>query len=190
MYAKFGKRIFDLLLALLALLPAALICLICAAAIQMESDGLSVFRQVRVGRGRRPFVLYKLRTLAQDTGDRASHEISPAQITRVGSFLRQTKLDELPQLLNVITGDMSFVGPRPCLLTQEKLIAERDELGVYSLRPGITGPAQLAGIDMSRPTELAVADAAYAANCTMWYDVGCIISTGLGRGRGDAVKTR
>ena len=190
MYARRGKRIFDLLVALLALLPAAVLCLLCVVAIRMESAGPGVFRQVRVGRGRRPFVLYKLRTMVQNTGDRASHEVSAAQITRVGRFLRRTKLDELPQLFNVITGEMSFVGPRPCLPIQDVLIAEREGRGVYDLRPGITGPAQLAGIDMSKPSELAVADAAYATNVTLLHDIGYIIATALGRGTGDAVKSR
>jgi O-antigen biosynthesis protein WbqP len=189
MYATTGKRIFDFLVALAALLPAALICLVCVVAIRMESAGPGVFRQVRVGRRKRPFVLYKLRTMAVGTVDVATHEVSPAQITKVGRFLRRTKLDELPQLFNVLIGDMSIVGPRPCLPGQEHLIDEREQRGVFEMRPGITGPAQLAGIDMSRPAELAVADAAYAVDTTLWRDLGYIIATALGRGSGDAVKS-
>jgi lipopolysaccharide/colanic/teichoic acid biosynthesis glycosyltransferase len=141
-----------------------------------------------VGRDRRPFVLYKLRTMSVDTGDRASHEVTPAQITRIGDILRKTKLDELPQLLNVLKGDMSFVGPRPCLPSQMALIEERSRRGVYRIRPGITGPAQLAGIDMSTPKELAEADALYLERINLWDDFRYLVRTALGRGSGDAVK--
>ena len=188
MYVKFGKRLFDVVIALAAAVPAALLCLICVAAIRLESPGPGVFRQVRVGRAQRPFILYKLRTMSQGTGDRASHEVSAAQITRIGHVLRKTKLDELPQLYNVLRGDMSFVGPRPCLPSQGVLVAERDKRSVFDLLPGITGPAQLAGIDMSMPIELAEADAAYKANVTLQADIAYIIGTALGRGSGDAVK--
>lgn len=188
MYTRFGKRLFDLLLGLAAAIPAAILCAICVVAIRLESQGPAVFRQVRVGRNRETFVLYKLRTMSQGTGDRASHEVSSAQITRVGLILRRTKLDELPQILNVVRGQMSFVGPRPCLPSQEELVAERDRLGVYSIQPGITGPAQIAGIDMSTPVELAEADAAYLRHITLRGDLRLIALTAGGRGSGDAVK--
>ncbi len=187
MYKKYGKRLFDLMLALLISVPAVVICVGCAIAIGRDRSGPAIFRQVRVGRNRRPFVLYKLRTMSVGTGDRASHEVSEAQITRVGQVLRRTKLDELPQLLNVLKGDMSFVGPRPCLSSQTQLIEERDRRGVYALRPGITGPAQLAGIDMSTPVELAEADAAYLSHIYLIGDVRNMVLTALGRGSGDAV---
>ncbi|KHA50140.1 Sugar transferase [Sulfitobacter geojensis] len=114
--------------------------------------------------------------------------MSAAQITRIGAFLRKTKIDELPQIWNVLMGDMSFVGPRPNLPNQSELIAERARRGVYDVRPGITGPAQLTGIDMSTPVELATADAAYIANQTFCEDLKLILQTGTGGGRGDAVK--
>lgn len=188
MYVAFGKRLFDIALALAAALPALLLCLACILVIRMESSGGAVFKQVRVGRDRRAFTLYKLRTMAADTGDRASHEVSAAQVTRSGRILRKTKLDELPQLINVLKGDMSFVGPRPCLPSQELLIAERDQRGVYKVRPGITGPAQLAGIDMSTPVELAEADARYFERITLISDLQYIAQTAVGGGNGDAVK--
>lgn len=188
LYRNRGKRLSDLLLALLAAPAAILLCLGCAAAIRLESPGPAIFRQVRVGRGRRPFVLYKLRTMSADTGDRASHEVSAAQITRVGGLLRRTKLDELPQLLNVVRGDMSFVGPRPCLPGQTLLVEERERRGVHALRPGITGPAQLAGIDMSTPVALAEADAAYLGRVDLAGDLKILLLTAAGRGSGDAVK--
>lgn len=188
MYRRFGKRLFDILLALVAAPFALLLCAGCVLAIRREGKGDAVFRQVRVGLNRKPFVLYKLRTMAVDTGDRASHEVSASQITRVGKILRKTKLDELPQILNVIRGDMSFVGPRPCLPSQELLVNERERLGVYRMRPGITGPAQLAGIDMSTPIELAKADALYGAQINLLGDLRLLVRTASGGGRGDAVK--
>lgn len=188
MYLNHGKRLFDLLLAALLALPAAILCLACIVAIRREDAAPALFKQVRVGRHRRPFVLYKLRTMSMGTGDRASHEVSAAQITRVGGFLRRTKLDELPQLVNVLKGDMSFVGPRPCLPNQEELVSERDRRGVYAVRPGITGPAQLAGIDMSIPAKLAEADAIYTTRIGLVGDLKYIVRTALGRGSGDAVK--
>ncbi len=101
--------------------------------------------------------------------------------------MRRTKVDELPQIWSVIRGDMSFVGPRPCLPSQTELVRERQSLGVFDVLPGITGPAQLAGIDMSMPTRLAEMDAAYARNVSLWNDVTLIFATALGRGSGDAV---
>ncbi|PYE87304.1 sugar transferase [Phyllobacterium leguminum] len=188
MYVVVGKRAFDLALALLLAVPALFLCILCVVAIRLERTGPAIFRQIRVGRHKRPFVLYKLRTMSLDTGDRASHEVAASQITRSGRFLRRTKLDELPQLLNVLLGEMSFVGPRPCLPSQHELIAERAERGVFRVRPGITGPAQLQGIDMSTPRRLAEVDAAYAKNPTLLGDLESILHTAVGRGSGDAVK--
>ena len=183
------KRITDFALALLLTPFTVLLCLPCLLLIRLESPGTPLFMQTRVGRGQRPFTLYKLRTMSQGTGDRASHEVSTAQITRVGRFLRRIKFDELPQIINVLKGDMSFVGPRPCLPNQVELIAEREKRGVFAIRPGITGPAQLAGIDMSTPVELAEADAAYLRGRSFVGDLRCMLATAVGGGRGDAVKT-
>ncbi|MGE7368955.1 sugar transferase [Neorhizobium sp. NPDC001467] len=188
MYKNGGKRALDIVLALLLALPALVLCLVCIVAIRLEGSGPAVFRQVRVGRNERAFVLYKLRTMSRDTGDRASHEVAASQITRSGKFLRRTKLDELPQIFNVLRGDMSFVGPRPCLPSQTELVAERRRQGAFDVRPGITGPAQLQGLDMSRPVELAAVDGRYALRPQLGQDLRHIIDTALGRGRGDAVK--
>lgn len=188
MYANHGKRLLDIVLVLAAALPAGLLCLLCILAIRLDDRGPAIFRQVRVGRSRKPFVLYKLRTMSVGTADRASHEISAAQITRIGRILRKTKLDELPQLFNVLRGEMSFVGPRPCLPSQEILITERDQRGVYRVLPGITGPAQLAGIDMATPVKLAQADARYVADVNLADDLRCLVRTFIGRGSGDAIR--
>ena len=144
--------------------------------------------QKRIGQDQKVFLMYKLRTMLASTEDRASHEVSLENITGVGRVLRRTKLDELPQIINVLIGDMSVVGPRPCLPSQTELIDERAARGVYDIRPGITGPAQLAGIDMSTPRALAEADARYVEARTLMGDLRLILATATGRGRGDAVK--
>ena len=121
--------------------------------------GSPLFLQKRVGRFRAPFVLIKFRTMRPATASVATHLADANSITSFGRVVRRTKLDELPQLWNVLTGEMSLVGPRPCLFSQEELIAERSKLGVFDVRPGITGLAQVNEIDMSRPKLLAETDA-------------------------------
>ncbi|WP_428547827.1 sugar transferase [Profundibacter sp.] len=165
------KSVVDRLLALLLLGPAMFLCIPAMIAIRIESRGNPLFLQTRVGRNQKPFTLFKLRTMAHGTGDRGSHEVSAAQVTRIGQLLRRTKVDELPQIINVLIGNMSFVGPRPCLPNQSELIAERDARNVFSVLPGITGPAQLSGIDMSTPRELAIADAAYISERSLRMDL-------------------
>lgn len=182
------KRAFDLTLAIALALPAILLCIPIALIIKSSSPGPALFKQVRVGRNKQPFMLFKWRTMAIGTGDLPSHEVSRAQVTTIGAFLRRTKLDELPQLWNVILGDMSFVGPRPCLPTQNELIDLREALGVYLLRPGITGISQLRGLNMSDPKALAHMDAEYIDKSTFLRDLQIIIKTALNRGAGDAVR--
>lgn len=181
------KRFFDVMLAIVLMPMIVLVSIPIAIAIKLDSRGPALFKQVRVGRHKRAFRLLKWRTMAVETGDMPSHEASPAQITRLGKLLRSSKVDELPQVWNVIVGDMSFVGPRPCLPSQIELIAERDRLGVYSLRPGITGVGQLAGLDMSDPYELASTDSAYLCQQGLLTDIKIIIRTIYGRG-GDAIR--
>lgn len=180
------KRAIDILAAALALPFVAPITLLLAIAIRIESDGNPIFLQERVGRHERPFTLIKLRTMHTGTRDQPTHEVSASEVTRVGGFLRSSKLDEIPQFWNVLKGDMSLVGPRPCLPTQSELIAHRRTAGVFKVRPGITGPAQLAGIDMSRPKELADADAAYEPSVLL--DLRYIAETIVGRGTGDRIS--
>jgi O-antigen biosynthesis protein WbqP len=181
------KRAFDLLLALLLCVPFSLIVLLSAIPAWIECRANPFFVQQRLGRNRKPFAMIKLRTMYPDTAHRASHEVSATQITRTGAFFRRTKIDELPQVWNVLRGDMSFVGPRPCLPNQIELIEERAERGVYALRPGITGPAQVRGLDMSTPRALAIADAEYCGRWSLLADLRLIIATATGGGRGDAV---
>lgn len=184
------KRLFDLAIAVIGLLPAAFITVLCCPLVWLETRANPIFAQVRVGRDGKPFTMYKLRTMRADTPDRASHEIGAMAVTRSGQFLRRTKIDELPQLFNVLMGQMSLVGPRPCLPTQVQLVEARSRLGVSALRPGVTGVAQLAGIDMSEPERLAAEDARYLGPWSLRGDLAIVIATALGRGTGDAAVGR
>ena len=147
-----------------------------------------LFRQVRVGRLQRPFVLVKFRTMLPSTPDVATHLANSSDITRFGALLRRTKLDELPQLWNVLCGDMSLVGPRPCLLSQHELIEARAVYGVFLVRPGITGLAQINGIDMSTPELLARTDAEMITDLNFLNYVKIILFTLAGTGAGDRMK--
>ncbi|WP_305043821.1 sugar transferase [Geoalkalibacter sp.] len=155
--------------------------------IGLFDTGSPIFRQERVGRHKKPFVLVKFRTMKRDTASVASHLASVSAITPLGHFLRRTKLDELPQLWNVFKGEMSLVGPRPCLFNQQELIDERDRRGVYAVRPGITGLAQINGIDMSTPQLLAETDARMVRDLTLGRYFAYIVQTVLGKGSGDRV---
>jgi lipopolysaccharide/colanic/teichoic acid biosynthesis glycosyltransferase len=139
-----------------------------------------------MGRGKKPFVLVKFRTMKLGTASVATHLAPVSSITRLGAFLRKSKLDELPQLWNVLRGEMSLVGPRPNLFNQHELIAERDALDVYRVRPGITGLAQVRGIDMSAPRLLAQTDADMIAELSLRIYFNLIMQTLSGKGRGDA----
>lgn len=116
------------------------------------------FVQKRVGLNKLPFYLIKFRTMKNNTISAGTHLIDKSKITKTGVFLRNSKIDELPQLWNVLIGDMSLVGPRPCLYNQKELILERDKIGIFSFKPGITGLAQIKKIDMSTPRLLAETD--------------------------------
>ncbi|MEQ8182877.1 sugar transferase [Marinobacter salarius] len=179
-------RLFDFFFSLLGLLfgfPLLLILLV----IGFFDTGSPVFRQERVGRNKNPFTLMKFRTMKRDTASVASHLASASSITSFGHFLRRTKLDELPQLWNVLKGEMSLVGPRPCLFNQEELIAEREQRGVLAARPGITGLAQVNGIDMSTPWLLAETDQKMLENLTLSAYFKYIFMTVAGKGAGDRV---
>ncbi|MDS1309490.1 sugar transferase [Marinobacter xiaoshiensis] len=155
--------------------------------IGLLDTGSPVFRQERVGRHKVPFTLVKFRTMSVDTVSVASHLASSTSITKFGHFLRRTKLDELPQLWNVLKGEMSLVGPRPCLFSQEELIEERERRGVLEARPGITGLAQVNDIDMSTPKLLAETDAKMLSNLSLGAYFKYILMTVSGKGSGDRV---
>lgn len=149
--------------------------------------GSPIFIQQRVGKNKQPFNLIKFRTMSLDTESVASHLASTASITKFGGILRKTKVDELPQLINVLKGEMSFVGPRPNLFNQEELIYERDRLSVYDVLPGITGLAQVNTIDMSTPKLLAETDEKMIKTLSVKYYFQYIIQTATGSGCGDRV---
>ena len=155
--------------------------------IGLFDTGSPLFRQERVGRHKKPFVLVKFRTMKKDTVSVASHLASASAITSFGRFLRRSKLDELPQLWNVLKGEMSLVGPRPCLFNQEELIEERARRGVLAARPGITGLAQVNDIDMSTPALLAETDQKMLQNLNLAAYFRYIFLTIVGKGAGDRV---
>lgn len=179
-------RFFDIVFSLLGLV-VGLPILIIIYLVGLLDTGSPLFHQVRVGRHRQPFTLVKFRTMKVNTASVASHLASASSITRLGSFLRSTKLDELPQLWNVLKGEMSLVGPRPNLFNQDELIAARDARGVYAARPGITGLAQVNDIDMSMPKLLAETDASMLQQMNLKLYFKLLIQTVLGKGRGDRV---
>jgi O-antigen biosynthesis protein WbqP len=150
--------------------------------------GSPIFAQERVGKHKKPFKLYKFRSMYVNTKSVATHLANVSSITPFGRFLRKSKLDELPQLWNVLLGDMSLVGPRPNLFNQEELIVERDTRGVYSVRPGITGLAQINKIDMSTPQLLAETDARMINELNTLGYFKYIFLTVFGKGFGDRIK--
>ena len=180
-------RIFDILFSFfgLILLSPILIVLII---IGYFDTGSPIFRQERVGKGMKPFRLMKFRSMHVNAPSVATHLASASSITPFGSFLRKSKLDELPQLWNVFIGDMSLVGPRPNLYNQEELIHERDLRGVYSVSPGITGLAQINKIDMSTPQLLAETDTKMIKELNTLGYFKYIFLTVFGKGFGDRIK--
>lgn len=179
-------RIFDIILSFVGLVLIFPI-LLAIYFLGLFDTGAPLFRQERVGKHKKPFILIKFRTMRIDTASVASHLADVSAITPMGQFLRRTKLDELPQLWNVLKGDMSLVGPRPGLFNQTELINARQRNGVFSARPGITGLAQIKGIDMSTPELLAEIDSKMLANLSNLEYFRYIYLTVIGRGRGDAV---
>jgi O-antigen biosynthesis protein WbqP len=182
-------RTFDFWLSLFGLILGSPVLLMIYA-IGLFDTGSPIFRQERVGRNQKPFTLVKFRTMRPDTASVASHLADASAITPLGAFLRRTKLDELPQLWNVLKGEMSLVGPRPCLFNQTELIRERASLAVFNVRPGITGLAQVNNIDMSKPNLLAETDARMLQALTVTTYFKYIFMTVGGKGSGDVVKLK
>lgn len=180
-------RFFDLTLSLLGLILCSPL-LVAITLVGLVDTGSPLFRQARIGRHGKPFTLVKFRSMRPGTASVATHLASSRDITRLGRFLRRTKLDELPQLWNVLKGEMSLVGPRPSLPSQHALISARERLGVLQARPGITGLAQINGIDMSTPDLLAETDARMLASLTLPRYFKYIILTITGSGAGDRVR--
>ena len=180
-------RILDLLFSFLALLFSFPLLLLIYLAGFLDT-GSPLFIQTRVGLNKSPFKLVKFRTMSKETASVASHLANTSSITTFGGFLRKTKLDELPQLWNVLKGEMSLVGPRPGLFNQEELTEARDRYGVFKVRPGITGLSQVNEIDMSTPELLAKSDAKMIAEMSVTNYFKYIFQTVAGKGSGDRVK--
>jgi len=178
------KRAFDVAACALFLLFFWPILAIIIVGIRLQSPGRAIFTQIRVGKGGRPFTCYKLRTMHSGTANLPTHQVAASAVTGLGEHLRRFKIDELPQLWNVLIGDMSLVGPRPCLPSQIELVEARRRLGVLDIRPGKTGLAQVGGVDMSDPDRLAQIDARYVRSQSLLGDFGLIWATLRGQGVG------
>ena len=160
-------RFFDIFFSLLGLVFLSPL-LILLWFIGLLDNGSPLFVQKRVGRNLKYFLLIKFRTMPINTRSAGTHLIKDIKLTSFGYFLRRTKLDEIAQLFNVFLGDMSLVGPRPCLLNQRKLIIARKRRGIFKVRPGITGLAQISGINMKTPTLLAKTDQKMIKNMSLY----------------------
>lgn len=181
-------RLLDILFSALGLVLGSPILLILTLIGWFDTRSPLFFQQ-RVGRNQRFFTLVKFRTMRLGTANVATHLASASAVTPFGRFLRRSKLDELPQLWNVLKGEMSLVGPRPCLPNQQELIAARAAAGVFAVRPGITGLAQVREIDMSVPALLAQIDAEMIRSMSLRSYFKYILQTVLGGGSGDRVRT-
>ena len=174
------KRILDFLLSLLAIVALSPVLLVISAVIRFTSPGPVLFKQKRVGQGKRHFMIYKFRTMRTDAPkDQPTHLLKDpsAYITPVGRFLRRSSLDELPQLMNILKGEMAVVGPRPALWNQFDLIAERDRYGANDVRPGLTGWAQINGRDELPIDVKARLDGEYVKRMSFGFDLRCIMGT-------------
>ncbi|MBO5845655.1 MAG: sugar transferase [Clostridia bacterium] len=177
-----SKRVLDLLLAYLLLLVAYIPMLIIALLIKLTTDGSVIFRQIRIGAGGKSFVCYKFRTMRCDAPTNLSTaEFADADsyVTSVGRFLRRTSLDELPQLFNVLCGEMSLVGPRPLIPEEAEMHRRRHDLGVYALRPGITGLAQVRGRDEIDDAQKLSYDVEYLLSMGFMTDARILLCTAL-----------
>ena len=180
MYERYVKRFLDLMLGMIIFVLLLPIFLILMLSIKLDSKGPVFFRQKRVGKNKRYFNILKFRTMRTDAPkDMPTHLLQnpDAFITRTGKFLRKTSLDELPQLINIICGDMSFIGPRPALWNQFDLIEERDRYDANSIRPGMSGLAQISGRDELPIDVKARLDGEYRKKINLWFDIRCFIGT-------------
>jgi O-antigen biosynthesis protein WbqP len=177
LYSNGLKRVLDVVLSGGGLALASPVVLVIAVAIRLDDGGPVFFRQVRVGRHERPFTIWKFRSMRRHAPSIASADASDGYVTSVGRVLRRTNLDELPQLFNIVRGDMSFVGPRAPLPTQETLIRLRREGGAMALRPGLTGLAQINAYDGMDEASKAAFDLEYAGRVSLGLDLIVIART-------------
>jgi lipopolysaccharide/colanic/teichoic acid biosynthesis glycosyltransferase len=184
-FYTYSKRLFDMTFAVAIIGLLGWFLLLIWIAIRLESPGPGIFAQSRVGKGGEVFTCYKFRTMKQGTEQAGTHEISAAAVTKLGAFMRKTKIDELPQVWNILRNEVSLIGPRPCLPVQNELIEARRSHGVFSVKPGISGLVQINGIDMSEPATLARWDARYIALRSILLDLKITFATATGSGQGD-----
>ena len=174
------KRIIDIVFSILGLIILAPVFLIISVVIKLESKGPVIFKQKRIGRYKKNFTIYKFRTMRNDAPkDMPTHMLKNAKgcITKVGNILRKTSLDELPQLVNILKGDMSIVGPRPALWNQDDLIKERDKYNANDIRPGLTGWAQINGRDELEIQTKAKFDGEYIQKISLMFDIKIFFKT-------------
>ncbi len=184
------KRGLDFLISTLAILFLSPVLILIALAIKIDSKGPVLFKQKRVGKDKKHFMIYKFRSMYVDApSDMPTHLLKDpsAMITRVGAFLRKTSLDELPQLINIFKGDMSIVGPRPALWNQYDLIEERDKYGANQIRPGLTGWAQINGRDELEIDEKSKLDGYYVQHMSLSLDAKCFLGTFISVLKSDGV---
>ena len=180
MYNKFFKRLFDFILSLVGLVLLSPLLLLTAIAIKLDSKGPVMFTQKRVGRDKKYFRMYKFRSMYIDTPhETPTHLLEDPEtyITRVGRIIRRTSIDELPQLLNILKGDMAIIGPRPALFNQYDLVAERDRYNANAVRPGLTGWAQINGRDELPIDVKARYDGEYCEKLSLGFDIKCFLMT-------------
>lgn len=177
MYKLIGKRIVDVMLASMAIVTLSPLLALVSLAVYADDRGRVLFRQMRVGRDGRQFKLLKFRSMRENVGDLPSHRATELPVTRVGRYIRRTNIDELPQLWNILKGDMSIVGPRPPLPSQIQLIELRTQSGAISCRPGLTGEAQVKAYNGMPVTEKARLDAEYAQSMTLVHDAWLVLCT-------------
>lgn len=190
MYQKVFKRVIDVGVTLLGLIILSPVFLLIALAIKLDSKGPILFKQKRVGKNKALFNIYKFRTMKIDTpSDAPTHLLKNPDffITRVGKILRKTSLDELPQLINILKGEMSVIGPRPALWNQYDLVIERDKYLANDIYPGLTGWAQINGRDELPIRKKAALDGAYTSNISFLFDVKCFIGTIISVVKNDGV---
>jgi len=176
------KRLFDLFLAIVLIVILSPLLIVIALIVRIESHGPAIFKQTRIGQYGEDFIIYKFRTMYHHTPDnKASRDLSNREdyITSFGKFLRVTSLDELPQLFNIIKGEMSFVGPRPLILAEKEFHQARKNNGVYQAKPGVTGYAQINGRDHVTFKDKIEMDKYYVENQSLWLDIEIIIKTGI-----------
>ena len=179
MYKHFFKRFIDFILSLIGGILLLPVFLIISLAVVIDDPGPVIFKQKRVGKGKKLFWLHKFRSMKVNTPDIPTHLLeNPEQyITRVGKFLRKTSLDELPQVYDILFGKMSIIGPRPALWNQDDLVAERDKYGANDIKPGLTGWAQINGRDELEIPEKARLDGEYVEKMSFLFDCKCFFGT-------------